>query len=81
MKSYNSTIKWGIIMIPKGLPTNILTKNTRDSYKICSLIIIIIVGILNSEKCGLFKMLKNEPPIHVFALVPSFVHPPICIQS
>jgi len=42
-------------MILKGLPTNMLTKNIRDSYKICRLIIIIIVGVLTNVRCGLFK--------------------------
>jgi len=55
LKNNNSTINWGIIMILKGLPTNILTKNIRDSYKICRLIIIIIVGVLTNVRCGLFK--------------------------
>jgi hypothetical protein len=58
-------------MIPKGLPTNILTKNIKDSYKICNLIIIIIVGVLTSVRYGLFKMLKLN---HMSTFLPLF-HP------
>jgi hypothetical protein len=52
-----------------------VTKTIRDNYRICSLIIILNVGIVASVRCGLFKMSNVS---HLTMLLPMETHDVVC---